>query len=82
MKPRSASNSCYGDSGGPLVVLAEEPKRFVQIGVVSWGDRCGRAGNPNVFARVASFSDWIEDTMESHGGPAETPEAPAAMSAE
>lgn len=82
MKPRSASNSCYGDSGGPLVVLAEEPKRFVQIGVVSWGDRCGRAGNPNVFARVASFTDWIEATMESHGSPAEMPEAPASMSAE
>ncbi len=82
MKPRSASNSCYGDSGGPLVVLAEEPKRYVQIGVVSWGDRCGRAGNPNVFARVASFSDWIEATMAAHSGPAEPPEAPATMSAE
>ena len=82
MKPRSASNSCYGDSGGPLVVLAEEPKHYVQIGVVSWGDRCGRAGNPNVFARVASFSDWINETMESHAAPAETPEAPATMSAE
>jgi secreted trypsin-like serine protease len=82
MKPRSASNSCYGDSGGPLVVLAEEPKRYVQIGVVSWGDRCGRAGNPNVFARVASFSDWISETMESNAGPGEEPEAPATMSAE
>lgn len=75
MKPRSASNSCYGDSGGPLVVLAEDPKRFVQVGVVSWGDRCGRAGNPNVFARVASFSDWIEETIG-------TPAPPATMSSE
>ncbi|ODR97370.1 hypothetical protein AUC69_12200 [Methyloceanibacter superfactus] len=79
MKPRSASNSCYGDSGGPLVIQADDPKRYVQIGVVSWGDRCGRAGNPNVFARVSSFSDWIADTMESHAGPSE---APAAMTAE
>jgi secreted trypsin-like serine protease len=54
----------------------------VQIGVVSWGDRCGRAGNPNVFARVASFSDWISETMESNAGPGEEPEAPATMSAE
>jgi secreted trypsin-like serine protease len=71
MKPRSASNSCYGDSGGPLVVLADDPKRYVQIGVVSWGDRCGRAGNPNVFARVAAFSGWIKETMDAHGTPAD-----------
>lgn len=70
LKPRSVTNSCYGDSGGPLVVLAEEPRRYVQIGVVSWGDRCGRLGNPNVFARVASFSDWIAQTMAENGTPA------------
>lgn len=66
LKPRSVSNSCYGDSGGPLVVRAEDPRRYVQIGVVSWGDRCGRTGNPNVFARVASFSDWIAQTMAAN----------------
>jgi secreted trypsin-like serine protease len=79
MKPRSASNSCYGDSGGPLVVLAQDPKRYVQVGVVSWGDRCGRAGNPNVFARVASFADWIEETMGTGDA---TAEPPATMSSE
>jgi secreted trypsin-like serine protease len=35
--------------------------------VVSWGDRCGRAGNPNIFARVASFSDWIKETINANG---------------
>ncbi len=75
LKPRSVTNSCYGDSGGPLVVLAEEPRRYVQIGVVSWGDRCGRAGNPNVFARVASFSDWIEQTM-TENAPEPAPASP------
>jgi secreted trypsin-like serine protease len=80
LKPRSVSNSCYGDSGGPLVVQAKDPKRYVQVGVVSWGDRCGRAGNPNVFARVASFSDWINETMNAAPpAVAETPDdaAPA-----
>jgi len=66
LKPRSASNSCYGDSGGPLVVLAKNPKRYVQVGVVSWGDRCGRVGYPNVFARVSSFSDWIYEVISSN----------------
>jgi secreted trypsin-like serine protease len=77
MKPRSVTNSCYGDSGGPLVVRAKDPNRYVQIGVVSWGDRCGRAGNPNVFARVASFSDWIEETKAAHGTLAGPPAAAA-----
>lgn len=63
LKPRSVANSCYGDSGGPLVVRDKSPKRYVQIGIVSWGDRCGRLGNPNVFTRVASFSEWISETM-------------------
>ena len=77
MKPRSVSNSCYGDSGGPLVILAQKPeKRYVQIGVVSWGDRCGRAGTPNVFARVASFSDWIKETMAANAGPVAEPAPP------
>jgi secreted trypsin-like serine protease len=66
MKPRSASNSCYGDSGGPLMVKATNPSRYVQIGVVSWGDRCGRAGNPNVFSRVSAFADWIKDTINAN----------------
>jgi len=79
MKPRSASNSCYGDSGGPLVLRAEDPKRYVQIGVVSWGDRCGRAGSPNVFARVASFSDWIEETMTANAGSASEPAPPESI---
>jgi secreted trypsin-like serine protease len=65
MKPRSASNSCYGDSGGPLIALANDPKHYVQVGVVSWGDRCARLGNPNVFARVSSFADWIKETTGS-----------------
>lgn len=84
MKPGAASNSCYGDSGGPLVVAdKDETGKFVQIGVVSWGDRCGRLGSPNVFARVSSFSDWVEQTMAdaastSEPGAPETVEAPAA----
>ncbi len=65
MKPSSVANACYGDSGGPLMVLGKEPKRYVQVGVVSWGDRCGRVGNPNVYARVSAFHDWIENTISA-----------------
>lgn len=52
-------DSCNGDSGGPLVVR-DGPVRWLQIGVVSFGPKnCGEAGAPGVYARVASFVDWI-----------------------
>ena len=81
MKPSSVANACYGDSGGPLMVLAKQPKRYVQVGVVSWGDRCGRAGVPNVYARVSAFHDWIEETMSGDTSVATEPSGPSEPSA-
>lgn len=70
MKPGTPKNSCYGDSGGPLVVPAANPRGFVQIGVVSWGVRCGREIVPNIFARVSAFNDWLNQTIEANKDPA------------
>jgi len=57
-------DSCYGDSGGPLV--ADVGGRTVQLGIVSWGEgpadaevKCGHEDVYGVYARVASFKDWI-----------------------
>jgi secreted trypsin-like serine protease len=77
MKPGTQKNSCYGDSGGPLVVPADNPRGYVQIGVVSWGVRCGREIVPNVFARVSAFRDWIETTMTANPPPPVVVEPPA-----
>lgn len=55
-------DSCYGDSGGPLVALADDGK-WVQLGVVSWGYKCGHPFLPGIYSRIASFRSWIDETM-------------------
>ncbi|MEQ1899453.1 MAG: serine protease [Devosia sp.] len=58
-------DTCYGDSGGPLFAL--RGGKFVQLGIVSWGEgaadadiKCGHAEVYGVYSRVSSFKDWIE----------------------
>ncbi|POM81306.1 Serine protease trypsin-like protein [Phytophthora palmivora] len=51
-------DSCQGDSGGPLIL--EQTIEDVLIGVVSWGNGCGRAGYPGVYARVSIARDWLD----------------------
>lgn len=51
--------ACHGDSGGPLV--ASDKKTVV--GVVSWGIPCAQ-GYPDVFTRVHSYLDWINQNIE------------------
>ena len=63
MRHGTRKDSCQGDSGGPLVVPSSDG--FIQVGVVSWGRGCG-SSLPGVYSRVAAFSDWIADTMQSH----------------
>ncbi|CAI5711260.1 unnamed protein product [Peronospora destructor] len=51
------TDACQGDSGGPLIT--EQSSEDVLIGVVSWGNGCGRAGYPGVYARVSIARDWL-----------------------
>ncbi|KAL2738802.1 chymotrypsin-like protease CTRL-1 [Vespula squamosa] len=55
----AGQHACQGDSGGPLIVQTTN-KRYIQIGIVSYGDSNCPSNKPGVFTRVAAFSTWIK----------------------
>lgn len=63
--PTGERTSCNGDSGGPLMVQ-EQDGRWLQVGIVSWGqeplDASEPCAHPELFAvytNLAQYYDWI-----------------------
>ncbi|XP_043218395.1 phenoloxidase-activating factor 2-like [Amphibalanus amphitrite] len=57
-------DACKGDGGAPLACRdPQQPDRWVQIGVVSWGVGCGVSGVPGVYADVRPHVGWISETI-------------------
>ena len=48
---------------GPLTYQKDE-KSYV-VGVVSWGQGCGLAEYPGVYARVTKELDWIHEQLRT-----------------
>lgn len=55
-------DSCQGDSGGPLIVSRDN--RWIQVGVVSWGEGCAAPNKPGVYADVAILNTWANRNQQ------------------
>uniref|UniRef100_A0A3Q1J8V5 Peptidase S1 domain-containing protein n=1 Tax=Anabas testudineus TaxID=64144 RepID=A0A3Q1J8V5_ANATE len=57
-------DSCQGDSGGPMV--SKQGSRWIQSGIVSFGEGCALPNFPGVYTRVSQYQSWINSTITSN----------------
>lgn len=57
--PSGGVDTCQGDSGGPLMV-PDGNGGLLHAGIVSFGQGCAWPHFPGVYARTATYADWIE----------------------
>uniref|UniRef100_A0A8C9S3E0 Plasminogen activator n=1 Tax=Scleropages formosus TaxID=113540 RepID=A0A8C9S3E0_SCLFO len=62
---RGLDDACKGDSGGPLVCPREG--RLTLVGLISWGDGCGKKDTPGVYTHVTKYVEWISSKMQADG---------------
>ncbi|MFH8371327.1 S1 family peptidase [Streptomyces sp. NPDC018031] len=60
-------DTCQGDSGGPMF-RKDDSDKWVQVGIVSWGEGCARPGKPGVYTQVSHFAADIKAAAGQLGG--------------
>ncbi|XP_070279590.1 vitamin K-dependent protein C isoform X1 [Myotis yumanensis] len=66
--PRDA---CEGDSGGPMVTSFRGT--WFLVGLVSWGEGCGRLHNYGIYTKVSRYLDWIHGHVRAAAAPPGSP---------
>ncbi|XP_075385713.1 vitamin K-dependent protein C isoform X2 [Tenrec ecaudatus] len=56
-------DACEGDSGGPMVTSFHGT--WFLVGLVSWGEGCGRLNNYGIYTKVSQYLDWIHSHIGS-----------------
>ncbi|XP_056266522.1 vitamin K-dependent protein C isoform X2 [Pseudoliparis swirei] len=57
------ADACEGDSGGPMVALYRDT--WFLVGLVSWGEGCGRTDKLGVYTKVSNYNQWISGVQEA-----------------
>ena len=45
------------------LLCSGDPNTMILAGLVSWGVGCGQAGVPGVYTNIASYTNWIRETI-------------------
>ncbi|XP_064197707.1 vitamin K-dependent protein C [Anguilla rostrata] len=57
-------DACEGDSGGPMVT--RHRGTWFLIGLVSWGEGCGRRDKVGIYTKVSNYREWIDSVRKGH----------------
>ncbi|KAG9278800.1 vitamin K-dependent protein C isoform X1 [Astyanax mexicanus] len=55
-------DACEGDSGGPMMTLYHNT--WFLLGLVSWGEGCGRTDKLGIYTKVSNYMEWIESVRK------------------
>ncbi|XP_068695200.1 proclotting enzyme-like [Montipora foliosa] len=63
---KRGSGICKGDSGSPFVmnVMHNGARKWVAIGLVSWGEGCGIHGYYTFYTKLAPYLEWINKQIK------------------